>query len=332
MPCCLIWGHMVVQLKSPKKLPKRAFKEQIFIYYLLEAPIRTSLFSDLRQFGNYFNLTISYLNDSRTDIILPHGKIVPRLPSATYTKPNISVLQMKDKMAAWIVSNCRWVRIKSAPCLCRRIIEAYSSGYLRQVWHTKMWERKLVPHQNSQTLLFLSCFWQFRLQGLSYREDLQDSAVWHRPYSTWRCKLQCVFTTQILHKRDGLSLTETLGRPFDILTQNRTAYLEYFKWKETQKSLSLKSARIDSKCKLCEILHDSSYRFKSGFDVYDYWYGGGPCVEGKSEARLLGLYSNLGIKCVVKIRAARELSLKTTMRLGTWELSLYIAIDFSSYP
>ncbi len=274
--------------KKRSKLPERAFKEQIFIYYLFEAPLRTSIWSDLRQFGNYFNLTISYLNDNRTDIIIPHGKIVQRPVGEKYTQPNISVLQMKDKMAAWIVSNCRSIRSQ------RRTYVKKLSKFIPVDIYGKC--GKLKCEQNVSCYTRIARHYSFYL---AFENSVCKDYHTEKIYRTLQYDIIPVvlgggnYSAYLPHKsyinvmdyRSPKHLADYLT----YLSQNRTAYLEYFRWKEKYISLSDFPTKGAAACKLCEILHNSSSRYKSGFDVDKYWYGGGQCTKDRAEKRLLGL-------------------------------------------
>ncbi len=274
--------------RSPKKLPKRAFKEQIFIYYLFEAPLRTKLWTDLRQFGNFFNLTISYLNDSRTDIIIPHGTIVPRPAWEKYTKPDISKLQMKGKPVAWLVSNCVSVRSQRhnyVKMLSKYIpVDIYGEcGTLKCAKNRTCYST--IAKQYSFYLAFENSFCKDYRTEKIYRTlnyDIVPVILGGANYSAY---LPHKSHINVMDYRSPKHLAEYLK----YLIQNRTAYLEVFKWKETYKSRAGYSTKPAAACKLCEILHNTSYRFKSALNVYEYWYGGGQCIDGKAEKRLLGL-------------------------------------------
>ncbi len=274
--------------KSRRKLPQRAFKEQIFIYYLFEAPLRTIYFSNLRQFGNFFNLTISYLDDSRTDIIIPHGTIVQRPPSENYIQPNMSELQMKVKMVAWIVSNCKTVRSQ------RRAYAHRLSKYIPVDIYGKCGTLRCKRNTACYTKIAKRYFFYLAFEN-SVCKDYRTEKIYRTlQYDVIPIVLGGANYSAYLPHKSYINVMDyrspkQLADYLKYLTQNRTAYLEYFKWKEKYISLSGYPTKGAAACKLCEILHDSSYRYKSGFDVYKYWYGGGQCIGGAAERRLLGL-------------------------------------------
>jgi hypothetical protein len=81
-----------------------------------------------------------------------------------------------------------------------------------------------------------------------------------------------------------------LAHYLHYLANNPEEYLDYFRWKEVLRLRTVTNLRRDGFCKLCEMLHmPERYKFKTEFDVHNWWDTDGECIHGDDLVTALGL-------------------------------------------
>lgn len=261
----------------------RARPEQIFVVRSNEAPLRGKENIKLH-YKDLFNLTMTYRRES--DIRVPNWRLIRR------TEPNLSggisvgKVMTKSRTAVGFISHC------------------HTPGSQRLRYVTEL--RKYVDVDIYGDCGHLSCP---KHQPIDCFRNVSDTYYFYLAFENAFCK--DYLTEKILHGWQYDMVPVVLGSYDDVLPPNsaldvrdfanprelaermkslRNNITEYMKYFEFKKFYDITHHDCDrGLCRLCEILHDPDYQFKSGFDFYQWWMGQGECLSDKEIGPLLGL-------------------------------------------
>jgi len=254
---------------------------QRYVFHLVESPHHTGV--DLSTVPNFFNWTMTYRRDS--DIYNPYGNIVANEGSLNFVKL-FAVAAQKSKMAAWIVSNChtpskRDVIVNS---LAKHIqVDIYGHcGRLR------------CPNNSEE---FHSC--DAILQRdyffyLSFENSNCLDYVTEKFFERVKLLLVPIVLVRYNYDRiappksfiavDDFGSIEDLANYLTFLSNNITAYMEYFNWRQHHSSpnSSISTPLINEGfCGLCSALQNKSLPAKSYSDMNDFWHTKAQCGNEK---------------------------------------------------
>ena len=277
---------------SASTMPPRSNPDQIWIFYSLESPLTVG--GRIRGTNDRYNLTVTYMFHPDTDVVTRIRKLKP--PSGT-TTPEQSV-RRKRKLAVWPVSNCVGAlssRNEYARALSRYVdVDVYG----RCGNHSCPIDEKT------------SCYSKFESEYyfyLSFENSVCEQYVTEKVYAVLRRNIVPVILgggdyDETLPPRSFLDVRafespRHLARYMSYLRSNSTAYLEHLAWKTNAKehivrinSLMPPSyGKSGAFCRLCEILHNASYPYKSNFDIENYWNSDKLCLSGFKERRAVHL-------------------------------------------
>ncbi|KAK2165215.1 hypothetical protein LSH36_53g03010 [Paralvinella palmiformis] len=271
--------------------PKHAHSNQVFVLFHIEAPAR---FTRLRwdAYNRIFNLTYTYLSHPDTDIHVRYGRILPRPTDNPYTMPNSSVLAKKTNLVAWAVSNC------------------YPSN-VRNEYVRKLQKYISVDIYGKCGSMNLNC--TFKQEGcfdviagrymffLAFENSHCQEYVTEKMYRTLTMDLIPIvmggadyrsrFPPHSYIDAKEFKSPERLAKYLLKLANDTRKYLSYFDWKKTLVSDNVHDAAHNlGLCKLCDILHDPDYVYKSPyFDYRSYYSPKKYCLSRAHQKRLFGL-------------------------------------------
>ena len=79
-----------------------------------------------------------------------------------------------------------------------------------------------------------------------------------------------------------------LAKYLKHLIDNPDEFIKYLKWKAEFEVLHVPECKQRSFCRLCEILYDENYPYKSGFDPAQYW-SSRVCLQKDEERKAVHL-------------------------------------------
>ena len=249
--------HVAIDEKD--RMPERRQPWQNYIVIAQEAEIRTTFPAYM---NDIFNLTVSHRLDS--DIPVPHGAIIRKLPSDPAPTPGTNFAANKTGLAAYVVSNCetpskREVYVKK--------LQEYTSVDVFGKCGTETWPK---PYENCNECKSGDCeeeaCWNYIGDKykfyLAFENSICIDYVTEKLYRTLNhgrmipIVLGGADYAARLPKKSYIDVADfesprELAEYLTILDTNDTLYNEYFQWQYHYKSVQLGSYR----CYLCAYLH-----------------------------------------------------------------------------
>ncbi len=275
-------------LQHPERVPKRAHPKQIYIFYNFEAPIRTKV-GLLNAFNDVFNLTMSYRHDA--DVAAPAWTPVKIEKTTESTGITLNDVRKKTRTAVWFISACRKAgsRRWDYAMELRKYIDIDIYGACGNFSCLKSQEMKCL-RDAGRTHRFYFAFEN------AFCKDYRTE----KTYRAWLGNMIPVvlgnYWATALPPKSWLDVSDfgtprNLARKMKYLAKNDEEYLRYFDFRKTYKIIT----RVHDKgfCRLCEILHDTGYKYKSRFDVYQWWVEEGNCLGLHDVSVRLGLNAPL---------------------------------------
>ncbi|NPA71212.1 MAG: hypothetical protein GXO35_00155 [Gammaproteobacteria bacterium] len=276
---------------SAENMPPRIRPDQIWIFYCLESPLTVQ--RKIRGTNNKYNLTITYLNDPETDIVTRIRKLKPPLNPILASE----VVQRKSRTAVWPVSNCDGASSQ------RNEYARQLSSYVDLDVYGRCGNLSCPIEDKS------NCYSQFEADYyfyLSFENSVCEQYITEKVYSALRRHMIPVVLgggdykrllppTSYIDVRDFNS-PRHLADFMIYLQSNTSAYLEYFAWKakashyiERFERLAPSHGKTGAFCRLCQILHDRTYKYKKDFNLERYWSAERWCVSGWKEKKVIHL-------------------------------------------
>lgn len=276
-------------LKQPQLFPKRAFPSQIYVFLNFEAPIRTP--DLLRNYTDVFNLTLSYRTDSDIPAILV--SVEKRGESQPYQEISAQKLQMKARPVVWLISHCekggskRWEYAMEL----RKYVAIDIYGTCGNLTCPK---KKEDPGENVKCFTEIDRTHRFFLafENAFCKDYITEKVVTAMNSNMVPVVLGNVPYSDLLPPHSFIDVRDFrgprhLGKYLDYLMHNDKEYLKYFDYKKQYRVVRKTGGR--GFCRLCEILHDPLYRYKSNFDVHTWWREDGECLEEGEVRGIIGL-------------------------------------------
>ncbi len=271
--------------------PKHSHANQVFVLFHIEAPAR---FQRLpwHRFNRIFNLTYSYLRHPDTDIQVEYGRIIPRPINDPYIATKARILTNKTRLVAWAVSNCFPSNVRNE--------------YVREL-------RKHIPVDVYGACGNLSLNCAFKEEGcfdgvakryfffLAFENSHCKDYVTEKLYRTLTMDLVPVVMggadyRKLLPSHSYIDAKDfksprNLAEYLLKLANNTEEYLSYFGWKKNLIADNVHDAAYNlGLCKLCDILHDPDYVYKSPcFDYRSYYSAKKYCLPLAHQKRLFGV-------------------------------------------
>ncbi|KAK2153617.1 hypothetical protein LSH36_291g05006 [Paralvinella palmiformis] len=273
----------VTQLEQAPGYPVRLNNEQIFVFFHIEPPTKNRRIP-LTHLNDYFNLTMSYLFNTDNDIIWRYsltnvGKILDY-------DDQVKLVKAKTKLVAWVVSNCQKphsIRNRYVKLLSKHIpVDIYG--------------KCATPCNDSWPSM--DCFRNIEKQYkfyLAFENSLCVDYITEKAYRTLAMYMVPVVLNggdndkllppysyiDVSHFRSPRHLADYLKR----LDSNDEEYMEYFEWKKHYKP---KRGQKHPFCRLCDILHNKDYKYKTYFKPAQYWNESKYCKTTAEEDLLFG--------------------------------------------
>ncbi|KAK2152925.1 hypothetical protein LSH36_314g00001 [Paralvinella palmiformis] len=290
----LVHTFNMASLRHKSGIPPRTNSRQIFVFYIKESPLKSynGFFQVNFNFSGVFNLTFTYLHSPMTDVYAPLGGIKKKNRSSKFTPISFDDIKKKTKMVAWFVSNCHppSARMQYAKHLSRYVdVDVFGKcGNL-----TCLKTNKTCTNYVSKTYMFYLAFEN------SFCRDYATEKV----FRTLQGEMVPIVYgyvnySDILPPKSYIDVRDydspkTLGKFLKELSRNRKKYREYFNWKKHYKIKKRKYYSAVGFCRLCSILHNTGYQYKTNFDpVHDYWNPKKLCLTGKKEKLAVHLRDN----------------------------------------
>ena len=279
--------HGAYGLPPNTLFPKRAFPEQVFIFFEFEPP--ALLRFSLKNMNDKINLTFTYLHHTDTDIYSPYGIVRPRrnIPMERYIPMKPAQILSKRKKAVWIVSDCHPAskRMEYAKELAKHIdLDIFGKCGRDECPVGKECSDK-IEREYKFYLAFENSVCEDYITEKTFKMLLEHHLI---PVVLGGANYKrYVPRMSVIDVRDYQS-PEHLAKYLHQIDQNDTLFMEYFEWK---KQYYIETApRIDGFCRLCEILHTPGYPFKSSFNMEHYWSpDAANCVRGVDEEKIIHL-------------------------------------------
>ena len=271
--------------------PRHAHKNQIFVWFHIEAPVRYRRLP-WRSYSDIFNLTFTYLSHPGTDIHVDYGRILRRDSNDVYIMPNARVLTKKTKLVAWMVSNCHPANLRAAYVTrLKRYVKVDIYGRcgkkMGKCVFTKDGCFEDIARQYKFYLAFENSHCQDYVTEKMYRTLTMDMV----PIVMGGADYKRMFPPHSFIDVRDFKSPRHLARHLHVLSGNNQAYLAYFNWKKKYVSDNVHDAAPNmGLCTLCGILHNPEYRYKSPcFDYKSYYDPRKYCTPREDERKLLGI-------------------------------------------
>lgn len=251
-----------------KQLPAFHKPSQIWLLYSLEPPTTTSRkkFSG-KQYGNFFNWTLTYRRDS--DFWLPYTTYKVR----SATKVSSDYAKGKTKLAVAFISNCNKRRMTIVKKLSEHLpVDIYGScgnkGRVCKTGNSKRCMSDLLSKYKFY-LAFENSRCKYYITE-KYRRAVEQNLlpiVWGPDEKTYK---EIAIPDSYIHV-DSFSSIGSLATYVKRLDGNDTLYNQYFKWKSTYKPSS--GSYYKAWCSFCSALHSTPIKQKTYTDFETWWEG-----------------------------------------------------------
>ena len=271
-------------IRQPERFRKRTRQDQIYVFYNMEAPIRTEEFLKHPNFQDAFNLTMSYRLDS--DIPIKMVNILKR--TEHYGPMKREKLRSKKKMAVWVISHCnkegspRWDYVME---LAKYVdVDIYGAcGNLSCPKKEAMRCFKMFE----ETYKFYISF-----ENAACTDYVTEKLRWPLVHPILPIVMGGVDYAKVAPPNSVIDVRnykspKHLAEYLHRLDRNDDLYMEHFRWKEKLQV----TGKIDPHgvCSLCAILNNSSYVYRSHFEPYRWWNMGSTCESELQMRKKLGL-------------------------------------------
>jgi hypothetical protein len=221
--------------------------------------------------ADYFNLTMSYRKDSDITIRYAHEKRNVAFSELVDIDP-----KERPKSIVWVVSHCE------TPSK-REIYVTELMKYIDIDVYGACGTYSCPKKNNTYCRAMYEQTYRFYL---SFENDVCKDYVSEKLYHPLKYKIIPIVYGGADYAeaspRNSVINIHDYPNPKDLaahlrhLTENRTAYNAYFKWKRSGISYDLNPYVRMAKgfCRLCEILHDDKYIYKDYSDMKTWWMNG----------------------------------------------------------
>ncbi|XP_055356796.1 alpha-(1,3)-fucosyltransferase fut-1-like [Paramacrobiotus metropolitanus] len=264
-------GNVEIQDLPPTRHPA-----QYFVFFHMENPFRTTPNFRLPLWRNYFNLTWTYRRDSdvRSVIYVNYYGGRSLWEDATAERGK---LEERKNAAASLVSHCA---AESHRDDYIRKLERYfpvdslgKCGSKNGEWTQ---DESIIRHYKFY-LAFENGFCKDYVTEKPLRALFYDTV----PVVMGAANYSAIFPPKSFINTADFGSARELGEYLKYVSQNVSAYEEYFAWKYNPKYLHLPKdyqSNHNDACQLCTHLHRADAPVKSYGDIYEWWMERSQCV------------------------------------------------------
>ncbi len=269
-----------------KSLPPRSNGKQIYVYLNRESSLRSPYFGWM---NDTFNLTISHLSHPDTDMQIPYGRVDQRDASDPYKDNPLKIMRRKTKQVAWVVSHC--------------ITHSGREEYVLEL--RKHIDVDIYGRCNNHQCESNSCFSNIEEKYwfyLAFENSLCKGYVTEKffrpleyhivPVVLGGGNYSAMAPPHSFIDVSDFSSPRHLASYLRYLIAHPKEYLRYFEWKKLY-SVSTCRRLLTALRSLCDILYNPGYQYKTGFDLWKYYYGNSPCISGHRALHKLGINSRM---------------------------------------
>ncbi|CAK8674775.1 unnamed protein product [Clavelina lepadiformis] len=256
-----------------KYLQKVRRLDQYYIWHSMESPLALRVVRGLSldEYNNFFNLTMSYRDDS--DIYYPYDTtenirhLLDAKGSGDTNKDLDQLLRKKKKMALWVTSNCgttspardRWIYSEN---LIKAGLELDRRGHcfpdaprppVRSANNDQIWDDYISEYK------FYMAF-ENSFNCLDYiTEKVFDNCLLHGAVpvvlGAKKSDYQKVIPTDSFIYAPDFKSPAELVKYLHYLDKNDSAYKQYFNWRVRDVKTMPNYGRAFGMCQLCRVLH-----------------------------------------------------------------------------
>ena len=302
-----IVSHRDFVLDRTPVLPKYTKSWQVLVMWHMESPA-FRLPVPLSYYRGFFQLTATYLDDENTDIHVPHGKVIPRIHRDTNYMNTSDIMGRKSGLVAWI-NDCTFETERTniyVTELSKYVdVDVYGHCGIPMDCEISLSERRY--NCTEDIYIKYKFFMAFEVATCKeYVTDIMFDPLKNNivPIAVGGANFAQQLPPKSFINADDFASAQELARYLKRLDENPNEYLSYFKWKETY-SVST-DTRVEAFSRLCDILHDESYMYKSKcFNPADYWSTSRYCPGEEQllftdDFKVVCIFSLL-ILCVIKV-------------------------------
>lgn len=251
-------------------LKLRSSSQATFIFHSREPPSLTLKLGNWSR--NFFDATMTYRRDS--DIFNALYELAPKGQNGQITAPDFT---RKFQMATWLVSKCQ------TPGRREKIVEKLKDLIDLKVFG-KCGLKPLLPRTQSkvetyrgllQPYFFYLSFENSRCKDYiseKFYNVLFTKAAVPVVFGPSKSDYQSVAPPHSFIHVSDFDNAKLLADYLHFLTQNQTAYLEYFQW---TRKFNLR--KIQPACQVCAFLHKKQKESQRILDFNQYWVNEGDC-------------------------------------------------------
>ena len=252
------------------------YPHQFYIFVLQESAAYPGNIS-FPDWNGYFNLTMTFRTDS--DIFMPYGQVRKR---TTSVENKNSAWKSKKKLAAWFVSHC--VTVSKREIFVKKLVEELPSNSVDIYGYCGS---EKCPKENETKE---SC-WKKVEKNYKFYFSLENSickdyvtekmfdALKHNvvPVVLGGVNYSATFPEKsFINMRDFTSM-KSLADYLLMLSEKKSEYMKYFKWKADYEILNSKHDFHQSHCRLCQFLHENEGKKRVVSSLSKWWVEDSNC-------------------------------------------------------
>ena len=255
-----------------KKLPEVRLRNQIYVFVQKEPWLERSN-KTLVAFNDVINLTMTYRADS--DIVLPYGYVYRNHSAAIRRHPFVDPVA-KRRSVAWPVSHCQ---TESR----REVYAKELAKYIDVDVYGDCGDHVCPKDRNPECWEMFEREYRFLLafENQACKDYVTEKAFRPLAHNIVPIVYGGADYDQLLPKHSFIDVRrypdpKDLAKHLRYLTRNRTAYDEYFRWKDGGFEVETYKEALMAKafCKLCAIAHNKHYKYRRYQDLRKWWVDG----------------------------------------------------------
>ena len=265
---------------DPDDLPPAGWRspKQKFVFFNYESPLNTDLARLKLSFNRYFNWTMTYRRDSDVVSLQPYGRLKCAQPScqpmaaASSSDPLLPDLKLKNRTAAWFVSNCRTASRRES------LVRNLTQHMPVDVFGNCLGGRKCSDRAECNRMLRDRYRFYFSFENSLCSDYVTEKLYRALEYDTVPVVYGGADYSQYLpagsyvNAMDFASPSHLASYLLQFMDDD-DGYREFFRWKERYK---VDPEPLDGWCQLCQLLNDPAASSDGGgksYDVASWWAG-----------------------------------------------------------
>ena len=281
-------GSDMPSVAQMRKASEKRHPKQKWVFYNQENPHYLHL--NLATYNGYFNWAITYQRDS--DVVAPYGSYARLGSEDEVPKAGKNYAEGKDKLVAWAVSNCGYMREDFVRKLMQYIPVDVYGACARRFGQTQTCRR--FSSECGQLLKPYKFYLSFEN---SFCDDYITEKYWDTPFDNdivpvvmggSNYNSQVAIPGSFINVVDFPSIKE-LAHYLLYLSKNDTAYNHFFQWKMNFKRVGVE--RWPWICQVCAALNNNTILNTNKLyqDLHEFWGTRRTC--GKNEHKIREMIS-----------------------------------------